>query len=400
MENTELGLTPAPTLPPVIPVPPAQPKSPGTAFLLSLLVPGLGQMYAGAMRRGGWTFFFSALCLVLLLVAVALDVSGEALDLLVGIALRTGLALYVFAFLDAYFTTREFNDGTLAVKPYNARLATVLNLTTRGFGYWHLDERKRGIAFFVLVGLLDRAARKVPGDAGIWAGIALELLLAGLAIDAYRMAVRKNQEVLARIPPGAMPLQPESGLNPRIPLALAGLLAVCYVGIIAVGVLLPDYEKIDQAAATISDAADGKQYRNPKYGVELRVPAGWAVTNSDADYIVETEAVEGGCSLSLSADGLLPFQGGESFADDVIEQVPIQVPHLEFRQRKPARLGHVSAHEVLFVSNSQESGLSLRYVMAKSGLTIFYMIIASTPDAEESCAADVAKIRESVVLPK
>src|SRR5215475_1386222 len=85
-------------------------KSPGLAFLLSIFMPGLGQVYCRQKGRAFWTFIFFVLgvaCVVFLSSA-----GGEEGSFIVGLGLRTALVLYGFSFLDAYFTAQEMSDGT------------------------------------------------------------------------------------------------------------------------------------------------------------------------------------------------------------------------------------------------------------------------------------------------
>lgn len=129
----------------VFPLPP-QPKNPGLAFLISLLLPGLGQFYCGKVKRGLWTlvFFLLAMAGVVFLFP---HLEKEGFDTLWAIAFRTALVLYGFGFLDAYLTAREMSAGTHQHMLENPRVAAVLNLLTRGFGYWYVGERKKAIVF-------------------------------------------------------------------------------------------------------------------------------------------------------------------------------------------------------------------------------------------------------------
>ena len=82
--------------------PPPVHKSPGIAFLLSFLIPGVGQFYCGKTTRGGFTLGFWILGAVL---------SVAARGGMQGIGISLIFALWVFGFVDAYFTAAELNAG-------------------------------------------------------------------------------------------------------------------------------------------------------------------------------------------------------------------------------------------------------------------------------------------------
>ena len=117
-------------------------KSAGLALLLSLILPGAGQLYCGKSFRGGVTLCFSLVGAVLCFMRQQPTLQGEGILLVV--------VLWVFSFLDAYFTATEINSAQDAqVDAPNPRVAVTLNLLTAGFGYFYLGERAKGMAFFV-----------------------------------------------------------------------------------------------------------------------------------------------------------------------------------------------------------------------------------------------------------
>src|SRR5215472_12120421 len=84
------------------------PKIPLLAFLVSLIFPGAGQIYCGKTSRGLWTFavFLPALALTVYFTLQLGSPEAKDSTFFWGILLRITLFLYVFAFLDAYFTER------------------------------------------------------------------------------------------------------------------------------------------------------------------------------------------------------------------------------------------------------------------------------------------------------
>jgi TM2 domain-containing membrane protein YozV len=122
-------------------VPQTPHKSAGLAFLLSLLLPGAGQFYCGKMGRGWITLGFWLLGLI------GSFARSEGLK---GTGILLITVLWIFSFLDAYFTAIEINRGQDAqVDVQNPRVAVTLNLLTAGFGYFYLGERSKGIVIFV-----------------------------------------------------------------------------------------------------------------------------------------------------------------------------------------------------------------------------------------------------------
>ena len=131
---------------------PAEPKSAAVAFLISLVLPGSGQIYAGRRTAGVWTmlFFFLSLLMVTSLLAKPHNPVGD-------MGLGMALALYPFAFLDAYFSVLEYNAG---ISTYligsNPRIAVILNFLPSGIGYFYLGERAKGLLMFVGLGVFLR----------------------------------------------------------------------------------------------------------------------------------------------------------------------------------------------------------------------------------------------------
>ena len=127
---------------------PIQPvkKSSTLAFVLSLIFPGLGQVYCGQMR-GVTTLIFSAAGLAG--VYFLADGTGQS-ELFFGIAFRVTGILYVFAFLDAYFTATELSDGTYSLITEHPRVAAVLNLISLSFGYFYIRQKKKGMVMMAV----------------------------------------------------------------------------------------------------------------------------------------------------------------------------------------------------------------------------------------------------------
>ena len=220
-----LGLTGQNPFSPYLP-PPVH-KSAGLAFGLSLLIPGAGQFYCDKIGRGGLTLGFWMLGLLFCF-------TGSAQ--LIGLGASLMVVLWIFSFLDAYFTAIEVSRGLdEIVDVSNPRVAVVLNLLTSGFGYFYLGERTKGMALFVVMQVSRfLLTPKLPRAAEGMVSVLLFAVQIAVAVDAYRIARRQVKEALgpeAVPPPGSAPA---SRLPQEVPLALAGLLTF---GFIVLGIL-------------------------------------------------------------------------------------------------------------------------------------------------------------------
>lgn len=130
--------------------PQPEPRSSWLAFLLSLACPGAGHFYCGKSSRALWivSFFFLALALAIYFTLQLGTPEGDQDSIFLGPLLKIVIFLYGFAFLDAFFTAREMTIGTDAFIAESPRVAAILNLLTRGFGYFYLGQRKLGFACF------------------------------------------------------------------------------------------------------------------------------------------------------------------------------------------------------------------------------------------------------------
>lgn len=200
-------------------------KSAGLAFLLSFLLPGVGQLYCGKTSRGLTT-------LVFWIIGAVLRLTGDRS----GLGLLLGIVLWVFAFLDAYFTAIEINaENDDQVDSQNPRVAATLNLLTAGLGYFYLGERTKGIVLFLVTNVLRFV---VGGTAGYWRGlVALLSMTVGIvmSVDAWRIATRRVGILTASISNAAQPAAKPSRLPAFVPigiatLACAGFLALAVFG--------------------------------------------------------------------------------------------------------------------------------------------------------------------------
>lgn len=253
-----LGLNDNPPLGALAPEP--RHKSAGTAFALSLLIPGAGQLYCGKNANGGMTLGFWLLGLVLCFAHVSQDVRGEAIFVM--------LVLWIFSFLDAYFTAIEINRGQDdLVEGQNPRVAVTLNLLTAGFGYFYLGERSKGIVLFVAM----QVARMANAKYAVLVGL-VQLIAAA---DAYRVAHRQVKESLAMAAAQSAPTAaPASRLPAEVPVALACLLVVGALVLAVIGLMLGSSAKRPQVASVNKRAASLRaQSAPPAYHPDTPIEA-------------------------------------------------------------------------------------------------------------------------------
>jgi TM2 domain-containing membrane protein YozV len=373
-------------------------KSPAAAWLLSLLAPGAGQLYCGKVKRGVTTLIFFAAG-----VAGFFLISGAAepkLQLLVGISLRVAIFLYAFAGLDAFFTAREINSGADGRLQHNPRVAAILNLLTSGFGYFYLGEKTKGTVALVVIGGLNKVLQRM-GEATttLPLEIVLEVLLAVTAVDGFRSCRRLNLQELGETPHTQIRMEPVGGGLPAgLPVGVSCLVALGYVGLVALGSNMPDYDVVDQAQATIQPAGEGSVYKNPSYGIEVKVPRGWTFDRDDKDYFVEATAHDGACRVGLMAEATLPFAKVETTADELVKQILSQNSNFKLAGQRPATLSSLPAREVSFTADVEGTDVSQRYLLAREGSTLYVLVMTTAGTFDTTCARDIAGIRDGLTI--
>jgi hypothetical protein len=209
-------------------------KSAGLAWGLSMIIPGAGHFYCGTKLRGGLVLGLSVMGMLAMLGSVARTTSAGD-GTMIGGAMILLPVLYVFGFVDAYFTAREIDRGIDPVLVDNPRVACVLNLLTRGFGYFYLGERAKGVIVFVGLGLGQVLIPLMLGGGVMASVVSLLLVLVsiGIAIDAYRLG---NQSLKAQIAGMELPAPaPPSRIPPFVPLLVGGAILAALLGLLLLG---------------------------------------------------------------------------------------------------------------------------------------------------------------------
>ncbi len=376
-------------------------RNPTLAFLLSLLLPGLGQFYCRKNSRGAWTLAFSliSLGLTIWLTTMLAGSGGDAIALVWGISLRIAVFLYVFAFLDAYLTAREMTVGTDPFIAESPRVAAILNLLTRGFGYFYLGERKAGFAVFIGLGIFQQTILKSfrQGDeAG--SELFMEIVLAGLAVHAYVIARKRENEILATIEPGPR-LTAIGGLPPAVPLGLATLFGAAYLGLCCIGFFMPDYSAINQTPARISQQDKETVYRNPSYAVEFHAPGTWSLADQDTKHLVSGRRSDDVCAADLRLAAwpiILPLGSYVNALSAKLERPENKGSRV--MQNAPATLGGLSARDIVLTFKQQGSEIEEHQIVARKGLTLYILTTDSLTESTTNCQSDFRFIQQHFTL--
>jgi TM2 domain-containing membrane protein YozV len=197
-------------------LPPVEKKlSAGRAWLMSLVAPGAGQIYCDAHFRGIWTLIIF-LCSIAALIFINSDFRWNGL--------RMAMILYAFAGIDAYLTAREHNEGIDTEASNNPRVASVLNLTTNGFGYMYLGQKGAIYIVIAVMGVWRIANHTLP--------MLAEMVAFGIAVHAYR----KGQRLRAKIYPAAQkPAVAESRIPLFVPIIVSMIVLGAYYALVTVG---------------------------------------------------------------------------------------------------------------------------------------------------------------------
>lgn len=375
-------------------------KSAGLAFLISLIVPGAGQMYCGKVSRGLLTLGFFVVGMVLSVVGFSMEQNSGS-EQIAGIGVMVALVLYVFSFLDAYYSAREINGGTeWLMDANNPRVAVTLNLLTNGFGYWYLGERNKGWIAFIVLGVVMRGLSRAMGNSP-WS-IFLLLIPAAMALDAYRIARRQIEERRAAPPPASSGASiAETRLPAAIPIGLACILPLGFLTLAGLGLTMPSFEPLDQSGAVTNQQSDPRSYENPKYGVRFVVPATWELDMSDNAFMIEATTLDGACQVALMGQASLPVRGLGSEVEALSQEIVEKNKNFHRVGERPLALGNIAeGREVQFVASIGEQDVIQRYLVARKKMALYVLITTMAATVQPQCEEDAARIREDVRIEK
>jgi len=382
-----LSLTTAPE-----PVGPPPQKSTALSFLISLVLPGMGQVYCGKYKRGIWTFIFTALCIAGgVLLAKNTDQSGnDRSELLLGLVLRTGTYLYVFAFVDAFLTAREVSSGQDRWIAFNPRVAAVLNLTTRGFGYFYLVERKKAWTVFIALGVLGRVSMTIQN---VWLDFALEFLLIGLAIDAYRLARKMNPHDEAQ---RAAPIREERREFPSaLVYGLAGIIVLVFYALNIWVYAAPDFRAIDQSQAKF-EVKDGQStYHNPKYGLTVRLTGNWEKEATEKNNFCELRKEEEALYATVTADSMRFLQSPRGYEENLLKEMRTTY-EVAVVESEDVRVGAERGRRLVLRYKHGETDITQAFLLMRRRLGVYLLIVTAPRRAEENLLRLAREMHQSL----
>lgn len=274
---------------------PTKPKRAWLAFVLSLVVPGTGQMYAGRLNAGLVT-----LLVFLPSLLVAFEGYGHPAG---GYGLYFATSLYIYGFLDAYFSVLEVNAGIASlISGSNPRTAATLNFMTNGFGYFYLGERGKGVLMFLGMGAL-RTALNLAFPGNPWLMLTWVLVQCGLAWDAWRIAHEQVLESAPELAGHSWKAGLVGQIPPILPVAVACLVGLPFAGFLLVGVLGQGAAGIDAKTAKSFRTSDRLVYTNPRYGLKAVFPLDWELGAKPGRLIASRR--DQACSVLLLREFLL-----------------------------------------------------------------------------------------------
>ena len=241
-----------------------------------------------------------------------------------------------------------------------------MNLLTRGFGYFYLGERTLGFVVFFGLMFFQAPLKASPGG-----GVVIEIILAVMGAHAYSIARQSEKQILASVRLPAEPA-PSNGFPPAIPIGLAAVLAAGYLALVAVGLHLPDYSRVDQSRAHVVQDSAGVFYQNPEYEVTLRAPSQWTVKNDVPNYILLAVRSDHACSVTLQPIAWSPLVGLGSFKGQLADE------HSKAKDLtgvilddQPAVLSGLKGRDIRVSVRAGEQRIIEHHIIARKGMTLY-----------------------------
>jgi hypothetical protein len=224
----------------------------------------------------------------------------------------------------------------------------------------------------------------------------MEALLAGIAIDAYRIARKREKEILATIEPP--PQFAVGGLPSAVPVGLAALLGAVYVGLCCIKFFMPDYSAINQTPARISQQEKETVYENLAYGVEFRAPNTWSFADQDTKRLVSGRRSDNVCAANLRLvawSPILPLGSYVHALSEQMEQPQNKESHLG--RISPATLGGLPARDIVITIDQKGNSLTEHQIVARRGMTLYVLTTYSLTESTTDCQSDFRFIQQPLV---
>ena len=338
-------------------------------------------MYAGRFNAG-----LGTLLVFLPALLVATTSFGQPAG---GYGLYFAVSLYIYGFLDAYFSVLERNAGIAGlISGSNPRTAAALNFMTNGFGYFYLGERAKGVVMFVACGMvrtaLNLAFPHTPALMGFWV-----LVQAVLAWDAWRIA---HEQLLRNAPELAghtWKAATAGQIPPLLPVAVAGLVALPFAGYVMLGVIGQGAAGIDASAAQTKVTPAGLAYTNRAAGIEALLPPGWTLDSKPAELSAQNSP--GTCRIFLLREYLLKTP--QVYLKDVDAQVSREEGFSVHDHRQGVLDGRPAAEMEVSVGTSVMEHM----YSSRVGRSLFTLVTVGRDD-DTACPGQLDSIKSNLHL--
>jgi len=362
---TTLNLLTYEPLPASAPVQPEKRRNPIVAVLLSILFPGLGHVYLRFWRHAAWIIGCE---LVLLLSVVGGESQWHAS------AIIAAPALYLFAIIDAYFSAREWNAGITGwMIGANPRVTAILNLLTKGFGYFYLGDRTKGIVCFLAI---SAAQAVLLLHTNIWTRVFAISLQVAVALDGYRVA----RERLLDHHPELRSLPTDEGNTSNVvdaantgkfkPAVAMGFFAVFGTAmLVAYGTLMALNGHSIKSSGALEQGPAGLTYRSLQEGIEVTVPEGWTAFRADNTLISFRSD-----GVSVLVQEQFATYGVDSMLHETEKILQTRHPAATFTPITRILAGRFTSGFDTSYVNSEGVALQQRVLGLRRGLKIFILI--------------------------
>jgi TM2 domain-containing membrane protein YozV len=363
------------------PTPPEKLKNAALSFVLSLVLPGSGQMYAGRTTAGAVTLaFFGAG------VALSLSLLSQPGNPIGATGVGLAIALYIFAFLDAYFSALEYNAGISSFMiGGNPRIAGILNFLTNGIGYFYLGERAKGLIMFVGLGIFVRQVLQHYFPHSVIATLTWIALQSVLAFDAYRLARRQLLASFPELKGHSWKAGSTGQLPPILPVAVALLLCLSLAGLVLLGTFAQSSKGIQ--GGEIVTTPEGAQYVNKKLGMKVPLPVSWTADTTNAELNLRNS--QGDCKVLLMRDfTLVP-------TDRYQRIVEKEISKREGFSVHDHALSTLDGRPAVRMTVSIGPTVTENMTTARTGLSV-YSLVTIARYGSEGCPRDLAQIERGL----
>jgi hypothetical protein len=289
------------------------------------------------------------------------------------------------------------------VEASNPRVAAILNLVTKGFGYFYLGWRATAVVVFFLLNIAQRYALAHGGLRGTVYSTLSEVTLAFLSFHGYWLAKRRLKPRVEAVPWSNPFPKAHLELSAILPIAVGALLAANYVAWVGIAIAMPSYKHIDISRESILQTKNGPTFSNPAYRVSFSAPPGWKIDGPAAK------------SKNTLAEARFSTDSGKCIAEFVIvphnpllsvhyqgellrRKLLADSPKYSFQFERDATLSGFPAEQLDFLVKGKSAFVEQHYFLAARGLTIYSFVETERADDVSICDPGLDSIRHSIQI--